>query len=1317
MKTRIYLGEDVVVATKQINRYKIEFSANPSNSTRIAFDIKKNGVIVENVDKTFNGTTSNLSLTITGLTPTITAENLLGNLEIYNTNSITTYQLATEVNSYGNLDIYIDVVGDIADVFTFTSLSNTTGGKVTLINVGQISTYDINEIAYSLLDLFEDENIEVTSKLSDIEKLSNVFLDFSNSFSVPATAKNNEILRHYYDVDIDNTFNANIRINGYIEIDSFPFRFGRIQLEGITLKNKKPDSYKITFYGGVVQLSDLFGDDTINLLDYDTVLTGNTETLVKVRNLLGQFDFEYNASNFIDSFDSPNFKNGDVITPLIAYTNRDWNYGSNDSLDIATTAGAIIDSETFQALRVIRIIEAIEGKYGLTFSREFFGSAVFNNLFMWLNGNVEPLAIETSVGLINGLTDRGTWSGPDVLIDDFIQLDTTNDYIILNVPRVGTTVRDFADCEFWVRPYVINLSNIGTKFKVIARNYDTGEIIAESAIRTGNDSIGGSPSLFLKFKQRATDYTVRIKLSIELSNTATFDLYTIINMFITPSVSGPAYADRIRQTQPNTQTITANRTMSDTLPKMKVIEFLQGIMKQFKLIIRPISGSQFYVNTLNGYYSDGNILNVSEFIDNEEIKVERPEIYKTINFNYQKTNNVLGKRFRETNDPINDLIGYGDLSSVYAAIDSKNELKVQLPFENMLFERISVLQPSAQAGEITDWLIGQSISTSDNTTFSKNNSRPILFFSNGIVSNVNYPIKIKFGDSLATNIIYTHLIGNTNDELLDQVTDTINWGAEVDPWHNQVVANSLYLNYWSDWINTIYDLRQRKFTYEGYLPPRYIEELSLNDRLLIGNQRFKINDYKINLLDGKTQLTLFNDIFDWNAYSFPSSIVYNERSFSPNGWYMTDTIDNGDSAYIYGSFTGYNSTAYGRIVKLLPNGDVDTSFNTGTGFNNNSFGFQSIVKQTDGKLVVTGNFTSFNGTARNRIARLNTDGSLDTSLVVGTGFNNITSGVEVDSQGRIVVCGSYASYSGVSANRIIRLLSGGTVDTSFVYGTAFNNVTNSVVINSDDSMYVGGYFSTYSGITSNRIIKLTSGGTVDTSFNVGTGLNSNTSNQPVGLISDGDGGVYVFGYFTTYSGITANRLTKLLPTGQIDPNFNIGNGFNGPVITAYKVLNDKLLISGTFTSFNGLTVSNGTIVLNSDGSIYRTFSGNYNNIFTIGNRFYGNLNNGVTELIDDESLPTISPTTIIANAGVKYYGINILKNFNWSVTKIDLGYGTDWIDITTPSGTRATEVVIRIEEKATQSAPQVYQPRYMILRFNFDGIYREVTIVQNGLEQ
>jgi hypothetical protein len=986
---------------------------------------------------------------------------------------------------------------------------------------------------------------------------------------------------------------------------------------------------------------------------------------------------------------------------LISYTNRDWNYGSANALDISTDAGAILESELRPALRVYNIIEAIESKYDISFSREFFGTAQFNNLFIWMNQQTEPILgrkEDINITSLSGTPDAGNVQ----LVDNYI-------YITRQRFSRNGAVKFFATVSYTITPILADAAVVYNAYLID----ENGNTVSQWLNQTGTQTFTKQwVSEFRLNGDETVTLTEQVKLVIQPTQTLTFDVDLNVTYRRVAAGITVVFTDLDGN---NTETIDVKVFIENNLPAIKVIDFFQGLMKMFKLIIRPLSTNQFYVNTLDGYYSDGNVLNITPYVDQENINIERPLIYKDISFKYQKTNNVAGKKFRQINDPINDEIGYGDLKVVYESINEKNQLKIDLPFENMLFERMTVLQPSDDAGTRTNLSIGQSISTSDDINFSSNNSKPILFYNNGISNNPSFPIKISFLGNIGP-FRYPYIIGNTNDELLDQVTDTLNFNSEIDPWHNKIVANSLYLNYWSNWVNTIYDLRQRKFTYEGYLPPRYIEELSLNDRLLIGNQRFKINDYKINLLDGKTQLTLFNDIFDWNPYSFPSDFIFNERSFSPNGWFMTDTIDNGDSAYIYGSFTGYNSTAYGRIVKLLPNGDVDTSFNTGTGFNNNSFGFQSITKQADGKILATGNFTSFNGTARNRIARLNTDGSLDSSLVIGTGFNGITSGVEVDSQGRIVVCGSYSSYNGTTSQRIIRLTSGGTVDYS-TSTNGFNNVTNSVVINSDDSMYVGGYFSQYSGFSSNRLIKLTSGFTVDSTFDIGAGLNSNTSNQPVGLISDGDGGVYVFGYFTTYSGITANRLTKLLPTGQIDPNFNIGNGFNGPVITAYKVLNDKLLISGTFTSFNGLTVSNGTIVLNSDGSIYRTFSGNYNNIFTIGNRFYGNLNNGVTELIDDESLPTISPTTIIANAGVKYYGINILKNFNWSVTKIDLGYGTDWIDITTPSGTRATEVVIRIEEKATQSAPQVYQPRYMILRFNFDGIYREVTIVQNGLEQ
>ena len=314
-----------------------------------------------------------------------------------------------------------------------------------------------------VLDLYQDESIQYTSKLSDIEKLSNVFTDFSDSFTVPATPKNNAIFQHYYDVDIDNTFNANIRVIAYIEIDSFPFRVGKVQLEGIKLKNQKPDSYKITFYGGLIQLSDLFKDDTIDLLDYQKDATGS---LVKVWDSLSQFEYEYNSANFINSLNNPSFQSGSIITPLISYTDRDWNYGSADSIDISGNAGAILDSELRPAIRIKHIIEGIETKYGINFTRNFLGSAVFNNLFMWMNGgNTDAvLGQETGIDLIDDL-DYGSPGGPFFDESLYVNTDNTSNILTINIPAIGST--DFEEIEFWVRTMIYNMSDATTSFKVI----------------------------------------------------------------------------------------------------------------------------------------------------------------------------------------------------------------------------------------------------------------------------------------------------------------------------------------------------------------------------------------------------------------------------------------------------------------------------------------------------------------------------------------------------------------------------------------------------------------------------------------------------------------------------------------------------------------------------------------------------------------------------------------------------------------------------------------------------------------------------------
>jgi hypothetical protein len=181
----------------------------------------------------------------------------------------------------------------------------------------------------------------------------------------------------------------------------------------------------------------------------------------------------------------------------------------------------------------------------------------------------------------------------------------------------------------------------------------------------------------------------------------------------------------------------------------------------------------------------------------------------------------------------------------------------------MLFERMLVASPNVNAGDSTNIIIGQSCKLNDDlATLSKNDSKPILFFNNGTVDTTAYPFKYKFDYTTTPQTINSVFnIGNTDNVNINNVTQTINWYTQVDPWHNVNVTESLYNNYWNNWITTIYSIKQRKFNFKAIVPPRYITELSLNDRLIIGDTRYKINDYTIDLVTGEANLNLFNDIY------------------------------------------------------------------------------------------------------------------------------------------------------------------------------------------------------------------------------------------------------------------------------------------------------------------------------------------------------------------------------------------------------------------------------------------------------------------------
>jgi uncharacterized delta-60 repeat protein len=366
----------------------------------------------------------------------------------------------------------------------------------------------------------------------------------------------------------------------------------------------------------------------------------------------------------------------------------------------------------------------------------------------------------------------------------------------------------------------------------------------------------------------------------------------------------------------------------------------------------------------------------------------------------------------------------------------------------------------------------------------------------------------------------------------------------------------------------------------------------INDHVVIDDIKFIDNTFTLNMY------VKWDDIAKTDMYLFGKKNIIKNYFGGYSGDFISNVNvvledPNTSRLYIYGYFTQYNGNTVNHIVATDTNLDIDPEFVTGTGFNNFPFTPTRIALQDDGKTIYIGQFTTYQGTTRNRIARLNTDGSLDTTFNVGTGFNSYTTGAFLDNNGKIYVIGNFTSYNGNTGRvRIIRLNSDGSIDSGFNAGGGFTGagaVPIDLVVDSDNNIYVTGYFTTYKGESgNNRIIKILENGEKDTSFNTGSGLNS--GNQPSRIYITSDNKVFVIGFFTEYNGQPANKMVKLNTNGTIDTSFQSqGTGFNGTFLGEFYEYQGNYILSGDFTEYDG-TPSNGTIILDTSGDIVQTFS-------------------------------------------------------------------------------------------------------------------------------
>ncbi|GAA4005035.1 delta-60 repeat domain-containing protein [Hymenobacter fastidiosus] len=290
--------------------------------------------------------------------------------------------------------------------------------------------------------------------------------------------------------------------------------------------------------------------------------------------------------------------------------------------------------------------------------------------------------------------------------------------------------------------------------------------------------------------------------------------------------------------------------------------------------------------------------------------------------------------------------------------------------------------------------------------------------------------------------------------------------------------------------------------------------------------------------------------------------------------------------------------ADGGIFRLNANGTLDASFNPGTGADSPNAFVRTIVIQPDGKILAGGQFSTFNGQAVGNLVRLNANGSTDASFVTGAGTNGQIRTFAVQADGKVLVGGTFTTFNGQTVGNIVRLLSNGPLDASFTAGAGFNFQVFSLLIQTNGgtqlngSILASGSFTQYNGQPRNHVARLFDNGTLDASFNNGPGASTGSVNT---VTQVGSGQFLLAGGFVQYDGLAKSGLARTTASGANDASFTALAQPRGTLTAAVPLANGKLLISGDFTEFNGTVLPAGPVRrLNADGTLDQTYTNIYN---------------------------------------------------------------------------------------------------------------------------
>ncbi len=740
------------------------------------------------------------------------------------------------------------------------------------------------------VDMFKDESVSITQSIQNVKDIAKVFTEFTKTFTLPASKTNNKIFKHYYNFDITGGFDARTKKDATLELNYLPFKKGKIKLEGVDLQNRKPKSYRITFFGNTVTLKDLLGEDKLNALsdlntyrdtysntdverlferNPSTFVTGTVDSIsgvsitdssgfgsVSVGDLIT--NTSTNESTYIISYPTSTaivlneqiFTAGQayeisnhVIAPLITHTERltyETNTHGQNTGNLWYESGGgtshhhgVAWNELKYAIRVSKIVEAIESEYGITFSSDFFTrtNTPYNNLYMRLHRKKGKVSfggqVETFETQITGLPD-----------DTQTNSSMSNNTLSIDVP------------SSFIDDLDLTLYRTGTaEYGVIVKRNGTA-IYTETGITSTTKNID--------LPNQAGSYQVFITHTSSISfNASPYVRWTVDIDF----PDDPPVTHIYQLSSSFTAPAEIQFSITEQIPEMKVIDFLTGLFKMFNLTTFVEEDGTIYVDTLDSFYTNKKSIStaydISEFVDVNSSQVDVALPYREVSFSYEDTDTFLA----ETH---NQLFNQEWAKTDFTRTDDDNNIvdgslySIKAPFSHLKYERLIDLDDSSQ----TDIQWGYFVDDNQESYIGK----PLLFYP--VYTNPSETIS--FIDQWGSDGDYNShkaITGSVNmpsksvSFRTGTSTANINFKLEKNEYTgDSSFTGTLFQNYYSTYITNVFNTKNRITKVKAYLPLRILLNFTLADRFDINGKRYKINSIDTNLATGESNIELLNEL-------------------------------------------------------------------------------------------------------------------------------------------------------------------------------------------------------------------------------------------------------------------------------------------------------------------------------------------------------------------------------------------------------------------------------------------------------------------------